>query len=271
MIKKINLIGGGFQHVPCSTLNKIPKYIEWDYSSTKNDITFYVDDHIKFGLMHRHDGKKFGWLLESKFVTPNIVEFCFNNIEILKNEYQLIFTHNDDLIDKDPSFFKFTPANGTWIKNISIRKKTKLISMICSDKSFTEGHKNRLKIAKNFSEKLDLFGRGFKEIEEKEQGLDDYMFSICMENGNYDTYFTEKILDCFATGTIPIYWGTKKIVDFFDPEGIIFLNEDDFDIEKLSKEIYFQKKKSILNNLEIVKNFSNVEDWMFLTYLKNLL
>ena len=36
------------------------------------------------------------------------------------------------------------------------------------------------------------------------------MFSVCIENDVYDTYFTEKILDCFATGTIPIYKGTKN-------------------------------------------------------------
>ena len=35
------------------------------------------------------------------------------------------------------------------------------------------------------------------ENENKEVGLCDYMFSVVIENGIYETYFTEKILDCF--------------------------------------------------------------------------
>ena len=35
-------------------------------------------------------------------------------------------------------------------------------------------------------------------------------------------YFNEKIIDCFFSGTIPIYWGTKNISKYFDENGIIF-------------------------------------------------
>jgi hypothetical protein len=40
----------------------------------------------------------------------------------------------------------------------------------------------------------------------------------CQEPG----YFTEKIIDCFLTGTIPIYWGDPNIRDIFNPGGILF-------------------------------------------------
>ncbi len=32
---------------------------------------------------------------------------------------------------------------------------------------------------------------------------------IQVENSQIDTYFTEKLLDCFLTGTVPIYWGAQ--------------------------------------------------------------
>jgi hypothetical protein len=37
---KMNLIGGGFQHAKTSTLNKESKFLEWDFESKKNPITF---------------------------------------------------------------------------------------------------------------------------------------------------------------------------------------------------------------------------------------
>ena len=39
---------------------------------------------------------------------------------------------------------------------------------------------------------------------DKSQALNDYMFSVVLENDQYDDYFTEKILDCFATGIVHI-------------------------------------------------------------------
>ena len=48
-------------------------------------------------------------------------------------------------------------------------------------------------------------------IVEKGEMLKPYHFSICIENTEYSDYFTEKILDCFASGVIPIYWGTKNV------------------------------------------------------------
>ena len=76
-----------------------------------------------------------------------------------------------------------------------------------------------------------LFGRGFNEVEYKEEALADYMFSVAIENA--DDWFTEKILDCFLTGTVPVYYGTPSITKWFNPDGIIYL-EDGFDIEELN-------------------------------------
>ena len=85
--------------------------------------------------------------------------------------------------------------------------------MVTSNKVWTAQQKYRVDFAEKNKDIIDIYGRGFKEIEEKEEGLQDYMFSICIENITYDSYFTEKILDCFATGTIPVYKGSKKILE----------------------------------------------------------
>jgi hypothetical protein len=94
------------------------------------------------------------------------------------------------------------------------------------------------------------------------------MFSFAAENDTYDTYFTEKILDCFATGTIPIYMGTQKIVEYFNADGILFF-DGNFDLNTLTPELYYSKMDAIKDNFERVQQYSVLDDWLFENYLKH--
>ncbi len=269
MIEKyrINLVGDSFTHLTggnkgYSVAGKESKYIEWvkDPSLEK---TFYVDNWIPQGITDNVNGEKYAWLLESKHVTPNIVEDVKNRYQDYFKVFKYIFTHNKDLLDLDPRF-KWCPANGFWIKDPKVYPKTKMISFITSNKNFTEGHSERLQWVQKIGDQVDLFGRGFNEIETKEEGLCDYMFSVVIENGFYNSYFTEKILDCFATGTIPVYKGCPNIGNYFNMDGIINLS-DEFDV---SEEIYYSKIDAIRENLEKVKEIEVLEDFIFKNYLE---
>jgi len=48
-----------------------------------------------------------------------------------------------------------------------------------------------------------------------------YKFVICMENTKQETYITEKIVNGFLAQTIPIYWGSDVIGDYFNLERFI--------------------------------------------------
>jgi hypothetical protein len=267
MKKKINLVGNSFTHLTggnkgYSVAFKESKYIKWvqDKSGTG---TFYVDDFIEQAFFDDYEGPKYAWLLESKFVTPHIVEEVKMFPEKYLETFDAIFTHNKELLKIDPKF-KWCPANGFWIKEPKIYDKSKMISFITSNKSFTEGHKKRLEWVKKIGDQVDLYGRGFKEIETKEEGLCDYMFSVVIENGIYESYYTEKILDCFATGTIPVYLGSPDISKHFNEDGIINLTEE-FD---LSEEIYYSKMDAIKDNLERIKKIEVLEDFIYKQYLE---
>ena len=117
--------------------------------------------------------------------------------------------------------------------------------MICSNKVMCQGHQHRLSWAQKLQGKVDFYGRGFNEIHAKEEGLCDYMFSVAIENASYDSYFTEKVQDCFSTATIPIYYGAPDIGEHFNPDGIITLT-DDFDPSQLTPEIYYDKIHSLI-------------------------
>ena len=263
-MKQINLIGGPFQHAYSSVWWKKPKEIEWLKNQYISDISFYVDNDIKIGVNDNKPQRKFAWLNESRQF-HNMTDWIIYNKEKIEQNYELLFTH-DDNISKLSEKFIFIPGNGFWIETPKVYNKTKLLSMITSVKNQTIGHKKRHQIMSKFASKMDLFGRGIKDIKLKEEGLSDYMFSFAIENDNYDTYFSEKILDCFATGTIPIYWGTKNISKYFDSNGIIFY-DDKFDISMLSKEFYLSKLESIKYNYEKVLEIEIPEDYIFKNFI----
>jgi hypothetical protein len=267
---KYNLIGDSFTHLTggnkgYSTHGKVSKYIEWVYDGS-SDETFYIDRHISLVFDDSKSIKKYGWLLESKYITPDIVEDVKRNYLHYVRVFDLIFTHNQELLALHPKF-KFVPAQGYWITETKIRQKCKLVSMISSNKTLCQGHLDRLKWVEKLKDKVDLFGRGFNEIALKEEGLENYMFSIAIENGVYETYFTEKILDCFATGTIPVYLGSPDIGNYFDEDGIIILDES-FDISQLTSELYCSKIDHVKENLNRVKENEILEDFIFLNYLR---
>ena len=140
--------------------------------------------------------------------------------------------------------------------------------MVTSSKAYTDGHRKRMSVVNNFSGKIDIYGRGFNPIEFKEDGLATYMFSIAHENASYPGYFTEKILDCFATGTVPIYWGDPDIGKVFNIEGIIML-DDKFTTESLTPELYYSKIDAVKENCQTVReNFIMVEDYIYDNYFK---
>ena len=57
-----------------------------------------------------------------------------------------------------------------------------------------------------------------------------FKFILSMENSKADTYITEKIIHGFHVGTVPIYWGSDRVSDYFNPERFLHVKgEQDID------------------------------------------
>lgn len=229
-------------------------------------------DLFHFSALANYDlGKtktKLAWLAEPRYLNPkleNLYANVENDYEKFFEHYTAIFTHDETLLELD-SRFKFLLGNGFQIKRPKIFKKEKLVSMISSNKEGNAGYETRLEWVDRLKDSVDLYGQGFKYIKLKEQGLCDYMFSVAIENNFYDTWITEKILDCFASGTIPIYLGTDKIKNYFNEDGIIFLN-DDFDVSMLTEDLYYSKMEAIKDNFYRVMQIEHPLDFMLDEYL----
>ncbi len=98
-------------------------------------------------------------------------------------------------------------------------EKKKLISVITSNKAFTQGHIDRIrfvsKLKEHFGDQIDVFGRGYNTFGDKWDVLADYKYHIVIENSSQTYYWTEKLSDCFLAETYPFYYGCTNIADYF--------------------------------------------------------
>lgn len=271
------MIGGGFQHDICSSALNKNKHVEWVKDESSN-ISIHIDNAILSNI--NKNKENYGWFAESSSIIPTVINDVKNNLDLYKDKFKYIFTHDKRVIEVDPEFFKFTPPNAlSWVREKKIYNKSKLASFIVSNKMMTNGHRFRLEALERVKNVVDHFGRGFRNqlpwsyvnengIEEsgKMYALRDYHFSFAFENDNYPSIFCEKITDCFATGTIPIFWGTPDIGDYFDINGII-LYDDNFDPSILTTDFYFNKIEHIKNNFERCIELDSSEDYIYKNYL----
>ena len=264
--EKINLIGSGFKHCVSTNGYILPKKVEWVLDNSA-DISIHVDSAILYPV--DHSKTNYAMLSESKTIIGHLYQKIIDNIDFLESNYEYIFTHDISLLDISKKIKLIPPPATSWIleKDRKLYNKTKLVSMIASTKRMCPDHYYRNQIAKKFSDKIDIFGRGRPhQIENKLEGLKEYCFSIAMENGKYNNMFTEKITDCFVVGTIPVYYGSSSVSEYFNPEGII--NLKDFLLSDLTYNLYRDKILYIKENFEIACNFPHPEDFIWEKYIK---
>lgn len=265
---KINMIGGGFQHDICSCANNTPKYVEWVKGNSSAPISVHVDNAV-FDIVPDKSKCNIAFFCESPyFMRPLTDKFDIPNVkERAMETYKWIFTSDKALIQRHPEFKYIIPHAHPWIQNRQIFPKNKSTSIIASAKRDAPGHILRHQIVNAYGEFVDKFGGGYNPIKLKGEGLNDYMFSFAIENVEASGYFTEKITDCFACGTIPIYWGDPTISDHFVMDSILLLN-DDFDWNCLTEEFYKSKMSFIEENFTRAINLPIPEDFIYLNYIK---
>ena len=108
----------------------------------------------------------------------------------------------------------------TWIQpdQIAVHPKAKLVSIIASAKNQTVGHALRHHVIREHDNQMDVYGHGYNAVQRKETALNSHMYTIVIENSVDDYYFTEKVIDAFLTGTVPVYWGgVRSLLSFSMP------------------------------------------------------
>ncbi len=226
--------------------------------------------------------KRYGLLIESKSIVPNDYEI-FEKHKGLNNDFDLIFTHDYKTLN-EISNARFVPwcanlwygslVGGGVLSDSQYTKKNKNVSIVSSDKEYCDLHKFRIELAReckrfNLADTFGTFDGGdYAPISES---LADYKYSIVIENEISPLFFTEKLTNCFASMTVPIYLGATEIDNFFNPDGIIKISQTS-DIRSVllqcSDEDYYGRINAIKDNYERVQKYRNIADWMYEEYLK---
>jgi hypothetical protein len=164
--------------------------------------------------------------------------------------FSKIYTWDDNLVDNTHYFKFYYPVLRPMIQEVVPFEEKKLCVLVTGyvnnpikypGKHPDELYTHRFKAAQ-FFEKLDesgfdVYGRGWEKApplrsykgpcQDKLAVIKNYKFSLCYENcQGASGYITEKIFDCFAAGTVPIYWGAPNICDYIPKE--CFIDKRDF-------------------------------------------
>jgi hypothetical protein len=105
-------------------------------------------------------------------------------------------------------------------------EKTRDLSWITSTLAFLPGHKIRMALLNRLKGQdfISFFGRGLRPIEDKWDALAPFRYSIVVENHHGPYYWSEKLIDCFLAGAMPIYFGCSNLADYFPKNSFIQLD-----------------------------------------------
>ena len=128
----------------------------------------------------------------------------------------------------------FSPHNRDvlFFETLSSLPKPRLLSVICSTKTYTEGHRLRLRfveaLANELGDSLDWFGNGHNSISEKWEAIAPYKFHLVIENQAAYGIITEKLIDSFLGLAHPFYYGAPDAGQHFPPDSFTPINIRDF-------------------------------------------
>lgn len=252
---------------------------KWDPGAQVHKIVFW-----NLSCKHRR-GMELSKLPKEKMVLflwepPLILRKMYKaeNLEI----FSKIYTWNDDLVDNVTTFKFYYPVLRQRLDDIPSFEEKKFCTLVSSNgvKSAPGELYSERRRAIEFFEKagekgFEFYGRGWEAknhpsyrgpVHDKLQTIKNYRFYICYENSSeLKGYITEKIFDCFAAGTLPIYWGATNIEQVIPKE--CFIDRRDFQtldelyafLKKMDKRTYEMYQKNIQRFLvsETAKLFSH--------------
>lgn len=188
--------------------------------------------------------------------------------DIIKKQkkYKKIFAWDKHILDSCSNSELFLYGT-TWVKNTNFITEAKPLSvtMLSTTKNKTSGHKFRQKVVetlRNIKTKYPIYIHVSPPfLKNKSDFLEKGKYSIVVENTYEKNWFTEKIIDCFRLGIVPIYWGCPNINEFFDVDGIIPFNDltelkEILEINLTAKD-FLNRKKAIKTNKDIAEKYCN--------------
>jgi hypothetical protein len=216
-----------------------------------------------------HPAEIFGvWLVEPRSICPS----CYQHVADHAAAFDIILSHDIEFLSdvrrrhpKGTAAAAFVPFASSLLHPpfIGLHKeiKSQLVSCFVSNKRMLIGHVLRHAVYNDarLRGSVHFYGQAAgNEIEHKADAMAPYMFHVVIENSRARSYYSEKLIDCFLTGIIPLYWG-GALPSAFDHSGIITWNtlEDLVQaVSSLSADAYWSRHSSVVHNFNLALSTS---------------
>ena len=258
--------------------------IENTYSAKKEKVNINKDNIIFLGSDSRYEPSYY--LLKSKqeFLSQFHTVYYHTAVN-LKNSINKPSFCNWKLRG-DPFENKFEESDIDFYENYH-PKKTKLLSVYCTDKVVNEVQKVRFDFVKKLKRELgdELHWYGYEnKTEDKIEGIGSYKYHLVLENNLLPNTMTEKLFDSYLGNSYPIYSGATNAEDYFPSNSFARINMHDFNgsinvikdcISNNYYEANYEKlleaRKIVLERFNLIKRIDEiVEDMIDQPVVKNL-
>ena len=204
-------------------------HIKWLENKLEDKFIIEYDqdnpDYLIFNVFgNRHLNPKYknaikiGVITENRIPDLNEVDYALGHAHI--NYLDRYFKYSMFLL----SNFKFINEKREEALKSPIR--TKFCAAVISN-GFWRHFRSKFINELNKYKKVDMGGRFRNNIggrvKNKVKFLSSYKFSLAMENSSGDGYVSEKIVQSFIAGTIPIYYGDYLIDEYINPKSYILI------------------------------------------------
>lgn len=225
-----------------------------NFGDYKEDVTIFID------LFEPSSTSKYKIFLQ---LEPNTISGIREQVIKRKNEFDLILSFDEETLKACENSKKYLFYE-SWIKpNENDYNKRFQLSFIMSSKILIPGHKLRFEVWDLLSSinNIEIIRhKSPPHIPTKFPMFKNAQYSIAMENSKVTNYFSEKLLDCLVTKTIPIYYGCPNIGEYFDASGVFTfttVQELKSIISSLTQDLYEKKLSVIEKNYNVSMNYSN--------------
>lgn len=226
------------------------------YDVAKKPIDIIVLTRLDFNLGTFLYLKKKNPLAKVIYIVTEERTVCPLHIrDLLDNElFDVVLTWNEDMIDEVRYLRYFYPNPIREMLEPKLFNQKRLVAMVNGYKlgranKAGEGYSTRRELVTAFLQKdFSLYGSnwgaakidGIQNVykgacKDKIETLSNFKFTIAFENTlNEKGAITEKIFDCFAAGTVPIYYGWDEVSKYI-PKDCYIDFRDFMDFDKLYK------------------------------------
>ena len=223
---------------------------EVEYCKVPKENVIYLNNETSFRKNYFFENHMVEFLNQFSFTYgcyPNLKQNHINTFPFLP--WMIHGNHGDSIFNK-------TNLNYDYFSTFKNTEKQIELSVICSNKKNTENHELRiafLNILKNyFKDRLQWYGNGINEIENKFEVISNSKYHIVLENDSKHNLISEKLYDSYLGLSFPIYYGAPNINDYFDKNSLEIININDVNgsiknIENVIKNNYYEKNLNLLN------------------------